>query len=444
MTETTVTGRRDFSGSVQMDNRLRQVIPGGGHTYAKGADQYPEGMAPVISRGRGANVWDVDGNRYLEYGSGLRAVSLGHAHPRVNAAVAAAIGLGTNFARPSSIELDAAESLLSILPRAQMVKFAKNGSDATTAAVRLARAVTGRDHVAICRDHPFFSVDDWFIGVSAMPAGIPKSARTQTLTFGYGDLTSIQELFETYRDQIACIVLEGATAVEPEPGYFPGLRQMCDEHGVLLVLDEMITGFRWDLGGAQQVYGIDPDLSTFGKALGNGFAVSALVGKGEYMRLGGTDHHDERVFLLSTTHGAETHALAAAMAVIDVYRDEGVIETLHERGDLLARRVAEASAAAGTAENVLVAGRASNLIYATLDADGERSQPFRTLFLQELLERGIIAPSFVVNAAMTESDIEYTAEAVHDACLIYRRALDDGIEHYLRGRPVQPALRPYA
>jgi glutamate-1-semialdehyde 2,1-aminomutase len=301
----------------------------------------------------------------------------------------------------------------------------------------MARAVTGRDHVAICRDHPFFSVDDWFIGVSPMPAGIPKITRSRTLTFGYGDLDGTRQLFETYPDQIACIVLEGATLTEPPPGYFEGLRRLCDEHGVLLVLDEMITGFRWSLGGAQQVYGIEPDLSAFGKALGNGFAVSALAGRREYMTLGGMDHADERVFLLSTTHGAETHGLAAAMAVIDVYREQDVIAVLQAPGPA-------ARAAAGVSEHVQVLGRASNLIFTTLDADGVRSQPFRTLFLQEMVRRGVIAPSFVVSAALSEEDVDETAVAVHEACLVYRRALDEGVERYLEGRPVQPALRPYA
>ena len=166
--------------SREATRRLEALVPGGAHTYAKAADQYPEGMAPVIARGVGATVWDVDGNRYLELGSGLRSVALGHRHPRVDAAVRAALDLGANFTRPSMIELEAAERLLSVRPAGDMVKFAKNGSDATTAAVRLARAVTGRDHVALCSDQPFFSTDDWFIGTSAMPAGIPAATRQLT------------------------------------------------------------------------------------------------------------------------------------------------------------------------------------------------------------------------------------------------------------------------
>lgn len=435
--------RRDFSASIRCNRRLASLIPGGAHTYAKGPDQYPEDMAPVIARGQGAHVWDADGNEYVEYGSGLRSVALGHVHPGVTAAVQHALGLGSNFTRPSTLEADAAEALLSVVPRADMVKFAKNGSDATTAAVKLARAATGRDLVAVCRDHPFFSIDDWFIGNSPMPAGIPAATKALTVSFAYGDLEGTRELLQAHSGQIACLILEAATTSEPAPGYFTGLRQLCDEHGVLLILDEMITGFRWALGGAQEIYSLEPDLSTFGKALGNGYAVSALVGKREYMRLGGMDHHDERVFLLSTTHGAETHALAAAMAVIKAYQDEDVISTLYARGELLASRVSAAAEAAGVADHVFVMGMSCNLVYATLDESGQRSQPFRTLFLQELLDRGVIAPSFVVSAALTEDDIDVTAEAVYEAGLVYRQALDHGVGAYLRGRPVQPALRPF-
>ena len=433
---------RDFSGSSRLAEQLETLVPGGAHTYAKGADQYPVGMAPVLARGKGGHVWDVDGNEFIEYGSGLRSVALGHAHPRVNAAVAAAIELGTNFTRPASIELDAARALLSVLPGADMVKFAKNGSDATTAAIRLARAATGRDLVAICRDHPFFSVDDWFIGATAMPAGIPPVTRQMTLTFGYGDLDDTRALFEAHPGRIAAVVLEAMTVTDPPAGYFAGLRRLCDEHGVLLVIDEMITGFRLALGGVAARLGIEPDLSTFGKAMGNGFAVSALAGRREYMRLGGADHDEERVFLLSTTHGAETHALAAAIAVIETYRAENTVAELHRIGTLLATRVREAIAAAGVGEHVLVIGQPANLVHATLDGDGQRSQAFRTLFLAELLERGVIAPSFVVSAALSEEDVAATAESVHEACLVYRAALDRGVEGYLRGRPVQPALRP--
>jgi glutamate-1-semialdehyde 2,1-aminomutase len=429
--------------SMRQAARLADLVPGGAHTYAKGEDQYPEGLAPIIERGLGSHVWDVDGNEYVEYGSGLRAVSLGHAHPRVVEAVAGVLDRGGNFVRPSSTEVTAAERFLETVGW-DMVKFARNGSDVTTAAVKLARAATGRDLVAICEDQPFFSTDDWFIGHTPMPAGIPQALRDLTVAFRFNDLDSVRRLFAEHPGQVACLVLEPATAVEPAPGFLEGLRELCTAEGALLVFDEMITGFRWDVAGAQRVYGVRPDLTTFGKAMGNGFAIAALAGPRDLMELGGLRDPRERVFLLSTTHGAETIALAAMLAVLETYELEGVIERLDDRGRCLATGVREAIRRRGLEERILVLGRPCNLVFGTLDADGQRSQPFRTLFLQELITRGVIGPSFVVSAALSDEDIERTVEAVDSALGVYARALSDGVDGLLRGRPVKPVFRPFA
>ncbi|WP_030687008.1 glutamate-1-semialdehyde 2,1-aminomutase [Streptomyces globisporus] len=429
--------------SRRANERLHALIPGGAHTYAKGDDQYPENLAPVISHGHGAHVWDVDGNRYVEYGSGLRSVSLGHAHPRVIEAVRRELDRGSNFVRPSILEAEAAECFLATVPTAEMVKFAKNGSDATTAAVRLARAATGRTRVALCADHPFFSVDDWFIGTTPMSAGIP--ATDLTLTFPYGDLPATEALLTEYEGEIACLILEPATHTEPPPGYLAGLRELADRHGCVLVFDEMITGFRWSEAGAQGLYGVVPDLSTFGKALGNGFAVSALAGRRELMERGGLRHSDDRVFLLSTTHGAETHSLAAAMAVQTTYTEEGVTARLHALGERLAAGVREAATAMGVGDHLVVRGRASNLVFATLDENGQPSQEYRTLFLRRLLAGGVLAPSFVVSSALDDTDIDHTVDVVAQACAVYRKALDAGDPTpWLAGRPVKPVFRRQA
>jgi glutamate-1-semialdehyde 2,1-aminomutase len=426
--------------SAALNVRLHAAVPGGAHTYAKGDDQYPEHLAPVISHGRGAHVWDVDGNEYIEYGSGLRAVALGHAHPRVVEAVRRELDKGSNFVRPAVIEVEAAERFLQTVPTADMVKFAKNGSDATTAAVRLARAATGRTLVALCRDQPFFSTDDWFIGGTPMKAGIPDQ---DTVTFPYGDLATLDELLTQH--DVAAVILEAATQTEPPAGYLEGVRELATRHGAVLVFDEMITGFRWSEHGAQCVYGVTPDLSTFGKALGNGFAVSALAGKRELMERGGLRTDDERVFLLSTTHGAETHSLAAAIAVMDTYTEEGIADRLHKLGDRLAAGVREVASGMGVADHVQVRGRASNLVFTTFDADGKPSQPYRTLFLRQLLTGGVIGPSFVVSAALTDDDIDRTVEIVAQACAVYRKALDAGDPApWMGGRPVKPVFRRYA
>ncbi|MFG2500714.1 glutamate-1-semialdehyde 2,1-aminomutase [Streptomyces sp. NPDC048441] len=427
------------------NERLHAMIPGGAHTYAKGDDQYPENLAPVISHGRGAHVWDIDGNRYIEYGSGLRSVSLGHAHPRVIEAVRRELDRGSNFVRPSIVEVGAAERFLATVPTAEMVKFAKNGSDVTTAAVRLARAATGRPRVAICGDHPFFSVDDWFIGTTPMPAGIPATTTELTVSFPYGDLAATEELLTRYQDEVACLILEPASHTEPPRGYLAGLRELADRHGCVLIFDEMITGLRWSEAGAQGLYGVVPDLSTFGKALGNGFAVSALAGRRELMERGGLRHSGERVFLLSTTHGAETHSLAAAMAVQTTYVEEGITARLHALGERLAAGVRDAAAGMGVGENIVVRGRASNLVFATLDENGQPSQQYRTLFLRQLIAGGVLAPSFVVSSALEDADIDRTIEVVAQACAVYRKALDaTDPRPWMAGQPVKPVFRRLA
>ena len=433
---------------LQIPARIKELahhlIPGGCHTYAKGDDQYPILAPGFITRGLGCRVWDTNGREYLEYGMGNRAVGLGHAYPPVLQAVQQELSRGANFTRPSPLEVACAEQFLALIDGAEMVKFCKDGSDATSGAVRLARAYTGRDLIACCADHPFFSTDDWFIGTTAMNAGIPETIRQLTVTFRYNDLASAQALFDRYPGRIAAFILEPARTEEPRDHYLQKLQRLCHDNGSLLILDEMITGFRWHNGGAQKVYDIVPDLSAFGKALGNGFSVSALAGRREFMRLGGLDHHDRpRVFLLSTTHGAETHALAAAIATMQVYQREGVIEHLYRQGARLRQLTEEAIRRHGLTEFVQILGRPCCLSYATLDQDRQPSQAFRSLFLQETIRRGILMPSLVVSYSHTDEDIDLTVAAIDESLAVYRRALDDGVEHYLIGRPSQTVYRRY-
>jgi len=433
-----------FDESARLRPLAHAVIPGGAHTYAKGDDQFPEEAPGFIVRGEGCHVWDADGNEFVEYGMGLRSVTLGHAYPPVVAAAVAQLAHGLNFSRPATIELTAAERLRQALGAGdRMVKFAKNGSDVTSAAVRLARAATGRDLVAVCGDHPFFSTDDWFIGTTGMPGGIPVAVRALTLKYRYNDLGSVEALIAEHPGRIACLVQEVETTEPPAPGFFDGLRALCDAHGIVLIVDEIITGIRWHVRGASHVHGVRADLTTYGKALGNGFAVAALVGRRDLMELGGLRTEQERVFLLSTTYGADTHTLAATMAVLDVYEQEPVIEHLHAQGRRLAAGVRRAAQDHGVAEFVGVAGRDSNLIYFTKDPRGERSQAFRTLFLQEMIRRGVIAPSFVMSYSHTDADVDRTIEAVDGALAVYAKALSDGVEGYLVGRAVKPVFRPY-
>lgn len=432
-----------FKETKRLQQKSHSIIPGGCHTYAKGDDQYPEFSPGFIQRGEGCRVWDVDGNEFIEYGMGGRAVTLGHAFPQVIQAVAEELRRGCSFTRPSHLEVVAGEELLSIIPGADMIKFTKDGSTATSAAIKLARAYTGRDMVALCADHPFFSYDDWFIGTTDVDAGIPQSTKELSLTFGYNDLDSVQNLFDRYPGRIAALILEPAKYNHPKNNFLHRVKEMCAEQGAVFILDEMITGFRIANGGGQECYDIEADLSAYGKGMANGFALSALAGKKEFMELGGLYHDKERVFLLSTTHGGETHALAAAAAVMRVYKTEPVISYLERIGNRLSTGLQQVIAGAGLEDYVQIIGLPSNLVFTTKDREKQPSQLYRSLFLQEIISRGILGPSLVVSYSHTDRDIDITIEAFGEALEIYKKALEDGAERFLVGPPSKIVYRRF-
>jgi glutamate-1-semialdehyde 2,1-aminomutase len=433
----------DFKRSRALQKLSHTLIPGGAHTYAKGDDQYPELSPGFLARGRGCHVWDVDGNEFIEYGMGLRSVALGHGHPQVAEAACAALRAGTNFTRPAPIEVECAQELVDLIPGAEMVKFTKDGSTATTAAVTLARACTGRDRIAFCSDHPFFSYNGWFMGNTPVGAGVPKAELELAVGFKYNDLASLRAAFERHPGEYACLIMEPAKTDEPAPGYLEEVKRLCHQHGALFILDEMITGFRWHLRGAQTLYGVEPDLSTFGKAIANGFAVSALVGKREFMRRGGLEHEHERVFLLSTTHGAETHGLAAALETMRIYQREPVIETLYRQGEKLRQGLLAAIREHGLEQQIEILGRPCALLWTSKDRNGQPSQPLRTLMLQETIRRGVLMPSLILSYAHQDSDLERTVEAVRGSLPIYARALDEGTDKLLVGPPSKSVYRRF-
>jgi len=385
----------------------------------------------------------VDGNEYIEYGMGCRAVTLGHAFPAVVAAAQAELHKGSNFTRPAPIELECAEELLGMIDGAEMAKFAKDGSTVTTAAMKLARAYTGRDLIGFCSDHPFFAIHDWFIGTTPVDAGIPQAAKNLSVTFRFNDIDSVRHLFDKHPGRIAGLILEPAKYEDPEDDFLHKVQELCEQNGALFVLDEMITGFRWHNGGGQKYYDIIPDLSAFGKAFANGFSVSALVGKRKFMELGGLLHEKERVFLLSTTHGAETHALAAAIATMRVYQTEPVIETLDQQGKRLAVGINAAIRRNQMEDYVALHGKPCCLVFSTRNQEGKPSQAFRTLFLQELIKRGVLGPSLIISYSHTDEDVDRTIEAFDGALAVYRTALDEGVNRHLVGRPSQSVYRRY-
>lgn len=433
--------RTNFTRSRAMQIQAHAMIPGGCHSYGKGDDQFPVDAPGFIARGEGCHVWDVDGNEFIEYGMGCRAVTLGHGYkPVVEAAQREMIG-GSNFTRPAAIELECAEAMRRCLPGAEMVKFSKDGSAATSGAVKLARAVTGRDHIALCGDHPFFATADWFIGTTAIDAGIPQVVKDLSHTFRYNDIDSLQQVFQQYPGKISGVILEPAKYEDPKDNFLHKVKDLCHQNGALFILDEIITGFRWKKGSGQACYDITADLSTFGKAMANGFSVSALAGKKDIMERGGLHHEDERVFLMSTTHGAETHSLAAAIETMRIYESEPVVEKLDQQGKRLRDGINEAISRHGIGEAFKVIGKPCCLVYAARDAQNQPSQAFRTLFLQETIKRGLIMPSLIVSYSHTDADIDATTEGVDAALYVYRKALCEGVERYLHGRPSKIVYR---
>ncbi len=446
-------------------DRLHRVIPGGAHTYSRGDDQFPTNAPQILQRGEGAYVWSPDGKRFLDYGMALRAVTLGYAHPTVNEAAIREIRLGNNLTRASVTELQAAELMVDLIPSADMVKFAKNGSNVTTAATKIARAYTGRRYVCVPRQHPFFSFDDWFIGTTALTRGIPSEHVSATLVFDYGNAQSLADLFAAHPGEIAAVMLEPATTLTPfspaatrlltqenpyatcpeEKGDFlRSVQQLCRSNGAVLIFDEMITGFRWHLQGAQAYFDVLPDITTFGKAMANGFAVAAVTGRREIMEVGAIRQAGaERTFLLSTTHGGEMAGLGALIETVRVSREQDVCRHLWNYGRLLRDGLEQAAAELGLQQHFQLDGPAINLNYLTRDREGKVSPEFRTLFAQEMIERGVLMPWIAVSLAHGDSELAMTIDAARDALRVYRDALESGVERFLRGPAIKPVFRRF-
>ncbi len=424
--------------------RLLKVIPGGAHTYSRGFDQFPTNAPQILERGKGTYVFDEKGNRFLDYGMALRAVNIGYAEDEIDAAAYEQIRKGNNLTRPSMIELEAAELMVELIDSVDMVKFTKNGSTAVSAAVKLARAYTGRDLVARCADHAFFSYDDWFIGSTPLTKGIPQSTIDLTKMFKYNDIASLETLFEQYPGQFACVVMEAATTEDPSEGYLQKVQALCRKNGAVFVVDEMISGFRWHMKGAQHLYGITPDICTFGKAMANGFAVAAVAGRREIMELGSIEFEGrERVFLLSTTHGAEMGGLGAFVASMNFLQRHNVVEHLWDYGRKLMAMMQRQAEAHGIEKSFKVGGIPCSPYYLTMDNEDNHSFALRTLFSQEMVRNGVLMPWIALAYRHDDETLAATETALDRTFSVYRKALEEGVEKYLVGPAIKPVFRKF-
>jgi len=424
------------------NERLNKLIPGGAHTYSRGVDQYPENAPQILEKGEGAYVFDPDGSKYIDYGMGLRTVTIGYGYEPITDAAIEQIRKGNNLTRPSTIELKAAEVITSLIPCAEMVKFAKNGSTVTTAAVKLARAYTDRKYIAVCTEHPFFSYDDWFIGSTPMNRGIPEEIKSLTIKFKYNNINSLSELFVQYKNKIAAVILEPVTVEPPVDNFLHKVKDLCNKNGSVFILDEMITGFRWHLQGAHKYFDVMPDLATFGKGMANGFSVAALVGKKEIMDLGGIlDPKQERVFLISTTHGAEMSGLGAFVKTVDVYKELDVVGHMWNYGKKLIDGTNEIAKKHGILDHFKMTGYPCSPVYITKDKHKEDSLAFRTLFAQEMINNKVLMPCIALCYQHGELELDATLVAIDNSLKIYAEALEEDVSKYLKSKPVKPVFR---
>lgn len=427
----------------QLRRKIHSLIPGGAHTYSRGDDQFPENAPALLEKAKDCYVWGSDGKKYLDYGMGLRSVTIGYANEVIDNAAIAEIRKGANLPKSSMTELKAAEKILGIFKGMEMVKFAKNGSTVTTAAVKLARAYTGRKYIVRCLEHPFFSYDDWFIGDTIMNRGIPPEISSLTLNFRFNDINSLKNVFQKYKDRIACVIMEPTTHVQPERGFLDEVLELTHKNNAVFISDEISCTFRVGMATTTDCYNVVPDLITAGKGIANGYPIDALLGKREIMRIGGIEHNEERVFLTSTTFGGEMISLGAMMAVIDYFKKYNVLSYLWDYNKKLIDGVNKISDELDIKDNFYFEGFPGRVNYVAKGNNGNVSLEFRTLFSQEMIKNGVLIPWVTNCYAHKKEHLDFTLKAVRRSLNVYKKALKEGVNEYLKGKAIKPVFRKY-
>lgn len=423
-----------YTKSEELLERAHHTIPLGSQTFSKSKTQYPMGVSPFfIQRGKGSRVWDVDGNEYIDFINSLAAITLGYCDPDVDAAVRAQLDDGVIFSLPHPLEMQVAEQIVKLVPCAEKVRFGKNGSDATAGAIRIARAFTNRDHVAVCGYHGW---QDWYIGTTARNRGVPQATRDLSHTWTYNDIGSLAKLFQEYPGQIAAVILEPMNVTEPLPGFLEEVKALAHKHGALLVFDETVTGFRYAVGGAQQHFGVTPDLATFGKGLANGYPVSAVTGRADVMQL------MEEVFF-SFTFGGETLSLAAALATMQKLEREPVTDTLYKQGRKVIDGLKSRIATAGAEDFLGTAGNPTWSFFLIKDTAKYSQWQIKTLFLQEMFARGILTiGSHNMSYSHSDADLGKLFNAYDEVIpMLVEGVRQNKLESMLRCEPLQPLFK---
>lgn len=425
---------RTLRRSHDLRAKAERLVPSGSQTFSKGPSQFVQGVAPnFLERGQGSHVWDVDGNEYIDYPMALGPIILGHNYSAVTEAVIEQVRKGTTFSLPHPLEVEVAEILTGIIPCAEMVRFGKNGSDATAGAVRVARAYTGRDIIACCGYHGW---QDWYIGTTTRNKGVPRAVRELTAPFQYNDIESLERVFGEHPGAVAAVIMEPVGIVDPTNDFLTDVCELTRKNGALLIFDEIVTGFRLAMGGAQEYFNVIPDLACFGKGMANGYPISCVCGSRQIMEL-----FDEVFF--SFTFGGETVSLAAALATIKEMMEKRVVDYLWEQGAKLKDGCNVLAKEFGLENLVHCIGLAPRTVITFKDESGEESLVLKSLFQQECLKRGVLF-SGAQNVCFSHSnaDIDYTLRVYRSAMEILAEAIKSGgVLDRLEGKPVQAVFR---
>lgn len=420
----------DITNSDKYYKKALDLIPSVTQTLAKGPSQNIKGVAPkYLERGMGSHVWDVDGNEYIDYLMGIGPLSLGYCYDKVDEAIKAQLAKGITFSLMHPLEIEVAELINEIVPNAESIRYSKTGADVTSAAVRVARAYTGRNKVLCCGYHGWH---DWYISVTDRNKGIPDVIQDMTFTFNYNDIESV---IESLDEEVACIILEPFVFQAPQNNFLQDLRRVCTENGTLLIFDEMWTGFRISIGGAQEYFGVDADLACFSKAVANGMPISILTGRKEIMKL-----LDKEVFFY-TTFGGEALSLAAAKATINELKSKNVPAYLAKQGKKLREGYNNIASELGMNYTKCSGYDCRTII--SFDANTANPLEMKSLVQQEMIKRGILWGGFHnMSFSHTDEDVNYTLSVYKEILPILKKAVDEkNVTGYLRGESVEPVFR---
>lgn len=422
----------NLTKSFEYLDRAKKVLPAQTHTFSKGYRSFVEGKYPVfVTRGKGSHIFDVDGNGFIDYMAALGPIILGYSYDSVNNAIKKELENGSIYTLPHILEVEAAELMSEIIPGHDMAKFTKTGSDAVTAAVRVSRAITGKDNIAYCGGGGVWH--DWFTVITSRNMGIPKSLKNMIKIFQYNNIESLKKLLDEDKE-IGTVCMEPMIFEKPSNNFLQEVKRVTHDHDAILIFDEVQTGFRWALGGAQEYFGVHADISAWGKAMANGMPLGSITGKSEFMNV-----FDEVFY--STTFGGETLSLAAFKATVKEIQEKKVIKHIFKMGtkfsDGFKKIVKENDA------NITIEGFPCKLKLGFPDKDGIDSLLIRSLFCQENIEQGIFfwqGPVFH-GYSHSDEDLKKTLNSVEKSIKVVKEATEhETVDKMLRGKPMNRVL----